>query len=80
MLAAYRISHLFRLLDMSDAVFNVTGVAGLADLPCYELHFGQARVVVSPYGAHVLSYQPTPGQELLWLSPKAVWQQLDRSG
>lgn len=60
---------------MSDAVFNVTGVAGLADLPCDELHFGQARVVVSPYGAHVLSYQPTPGQELLWLSPKAVWQQ-----
>lgn len=60
---------------MSDAVFNLTGIAGLVDLPCNELHFGQARVVVSPYGAHVLSYQPTPGQELLWLSPKAVWQQ-----
>lgn len=75
MLGAYRTSHLFRLLDMSDAVFNVTGIAGLADLPYDELHFGQARVVVSPYGAHVLSYQPIPGQELLWLSPKAVWQQ-----
>ncbi len=60
---------------MSDAVLNITGIAGLADLPCYELHFGAARVVVSAYGAHVLSYQPTPGQELLWLSPKAVWQQ-----
>ncbi len=60
---------------MSDNKFNVTGIAGLADLPCDVLQFGQARVVVSPYGAHVLSYQPAPGQELLWISPKAVWHQ-----
>lgn len=60
---------------MSDTVYPFSAIAGLADLPCYLLQFGEARVVVSGYGAHVLSYQTEPGQELLWVSPRAVWQQ-----
>ncbi|GHG71559.1 D-hexose-6-phosphate mutarotase [Alishewanella longhuensis] len=56
-------------------VTAITGFAHLHDLPCYLLSFGEAKVVVSSYGAQVLSYQPKPDQELLWLSPLAVWQQ-----
>ena len=60
---------------MSDVIFNATAIAGLADLPCYRLQYRDASVIVSSYGAHVLSYQPQPTQEVLWVSPKAVWQQ-----
>lgn len=60
---------------MSDVIFHATAIAGLADLPCYKLQFRDASVIVSSYGAHVLSYQPQPMQEVLWVSPKAVWQQ-----
>lgn len=52
-----------------------TGFAHLTDLPCLKLVCGQASAVISLYGAQLLSYQPAPGKELLWLSPKAVWQQ-----
>lgn len=56
-------------------ITEITGFAHLQDLPCYLLSFGEATAVVSRYGGQVLSYQPSPGQELLWLSPLAVWQQ-----
>lgn len=56
-------------------VTEITGFAHLDDLPCYLLSFGEATAVVSRYGGQVLSYQPKPGQELLWVSPLAVWQQ-----
>ena len=52
-----------------------TGFAHLTDLPCLKLVCGEASAVISLYGAQLLSYQPAPGRELLWLSPKAVWQQ-----
>lgn len=52
-----------------------TGFAHLTDLPCLKLVCGQASAVISLYGAQLLSYQSAPGRELLWLSPKAVWQQ-----
>lgn len=65
-----------------SGITEITGFAHLADLPCYQLQFADASVVVSAYGAQVLSYQPKPGQELLWLSPLAVWhnQQPIRGG
>lgn len=49
------------------------GYGHLADLPCLTLITGKARAVVSLYGGQVLSYQPQPEQELLWLSPAAGW-------
>lgn len=58
-----------------SAVTAITGFAHLTDLPCYQLRYLDATVVVSAYGAQVLSYQPKPEQELLWLSPTASWQQ-----
>ena len=45
----------------------------LLDLPCWEITVGESRVVVSSYGAHVLSYQ-VGTQPILWLSDTAVWQ------
>jgi glucose-6-phosphate 1-epimerase len=50
-----------------------TGFAHLSDLPCLKLQYGSATAVISLYGAQVLSYQPAPEQEILWLSPKAQW-------
>lgn len=58
-----------------SGITKITGFAHLHDLPCYQLQFADASVVVSAYGGQVLSYQPSPGQELLWLSPLAVWHQ-----
>lgn len=60
---------------ITAAITEITGFAHLQDLPCYQLSFGEATAVVSRYGGQVLSYQPSPGQELLWLSPLAAWQQ-----
>lgn len=57
-----------------ENISTLTGFAQLNDLPCLKLQYGKACVVVSLYGGQVLSYQPTPGQELLWLSDKAQWQ------
>lgn len=56
------------------AISLQTGFAHLMDLPCIELQYDQARAVISLYGAQVLSYQPQPEKEVLWLSPKAQWQ------
>lgn len=56
-------------------IITQTGFAQLTDLPCLKLVCGQSSAVISLYGAQLLSYQPAPGRELLWLSPKAVWQQ-----
>lgn len=50
-------------------------IPGLVDLPCYQLRFQNAAITVSLYGAQVLSYQPSPDQELLWVSSLARWQQ-----
>ncbi len=58
-----------------SAITAQTGFAHLEDLPCYKLTFGEASAVVSLYGGQVLSYQPKPAQEHLWLSPLARWQQ-----
>lgn len=47
-------------------------------LPCVELQTPDgARAVVSPFGAHVLSWQPAGGDERLFVSPRAL---LDGSG
>lgn len=58
---------------MKTSVSQQTGFAHLTDLPCITLQYGSASAVISFYGAQVLSYQPEPGKELLWLSPKAQW-------
>lgn len=50
----------------------LNGYQSLIDLPCWELTLNNQQVVVSQYGAHVLSYQ-VDGTDLLWLSPTAVW-------
>lgn len=58
-----------------SGITKITGFAHLHDLPCYQLQFADASAIVSVYGGQVLSYQPKPGQELLWLSPLAIWHQ-----
>ena len=58
-----------------SAASTQLGFAHLTDLPCYRLQFQQASLVVSLYGGHLLSYQPQPEQETLWLSPLASWHQ-----
>ena len=52
----------------------VTGFKHLTTLPCIKLQFGTASAVVSLYGAQVLSYTPNGNDDVLWLSPKAQWQ------
>lgn len=42
------------------------------ELPLIELESAASRAVISLYGAHVLSFQPTGKSDLLWLSPQAV--------
>ncbi|MDX1537987.1 D-hexose-6-phosphate mutarotase [Arsukibacterium sp.] len=54
-------------------ITTITGFGQLGDLPCLKLQCGQASAVVSLYGGQVLSYQPTAGNEVLWLSDKAQW-------
>lgn len=54
-------------------IISQIGFAQLSDLPCLKMHSGEASAVVSLYGGQVLSYQPTAGNELLWLSDKAQW-------
>lgn len=58
----------------NNSIQQLSGFGSLADLPCYQLNANGATVVVSAYGAHVLSYQNATGRELLWLSDKAKWQ------
>ncbi|KKO46654.1 hypothetical protein WG68_05050 [Arsukibacterium ikkense] len=58
---------------MQTEITTQTGFAQLSDLPCLKLQFAEASAVVSLYGGQVLSYQPVPGQELLWVSSKAQW-------
>lgn len=58
----------------SNAITAQSGFAHLQDLPCYVLTCGQAKAVISSYGAHLLSYQPKAGTEVIYLSPEAVWQ------
>ena len=58
---------------MTEAITLVTGFAHLTDLPCISLRYGNATAVISLYGAQLLSYQPSPEHEVLWLSPKASW-------
>ncbi|WP_240223880.1 D-hexose-6-phosphate mutarotase [Rheinheimera hassiensis] len=55
------------------AITLQTGFGHLTDLPCIRLQFGEAAAVISLYGAQVLSYQPIPGKDILWLSPLAQW-------
>lgn len=57
-----------------NSIQQLSGFGPLAGLPCYQLSANGARVVVSAYGAHVLSYQNAAGRELLWLSETAKWQ------
>lgn len=52
----------------------VTGFKHLTGLPCINLQFGTASAVVSLYGGQVLSYTPSDSDDVLWLSPKAQWQ------
>ncbi|MCC5825261.1 D-hexose-6-phosphate mutarotase [Alkalimonas sp.] len=60
---------------MPSSIRQQSGFAHLDELPCWQLRFGEASAVITSYGAQVLSYQPSPGDELLWLSPQANWQQ-----
>ncbi|MBV2129734.1 D-hexose-6-phosphate mutarotase [Arsukibacterium indicum] len=56
-----------------QSISTITGFGQLGDLPCLKLQCGQARAVISLYGGQLLSYQPTAGNEVLWLSDKAQW-------
>ena len=58
----------------NNSIQQLSGFGSLAGLPCYQLNANGATVVVSAYGAHVLSYQNAAGRELLWLSQQAKWQ------
>lgn len=58
----------------SNAITQQSGFSHLEELPCYVLTCGQAKAVISSYGAHLLSYQPKAKVEVLYLSPEAVWQ------
>ena len=58
---------------LQTSISQQTGFGHLTDLPCIKLQYGNASAVVSLYGGQVLSYQPAPGRELLWLSPLASW-------
>lgn len=58
----------------TNCITERSGFAHLHNLPCYELQCGDATAVISPYGAHLLSYQPKHGIEVIYLSPEAVWQ------
>lgn len=58
---------------LHSAINLQTGFGHLTDLPCIKLQFGDASAVISLYGAQVLSYQPIPGKDILWLSPLAQW-------
>ncbi|WP_127022686.1 D-hexose-6-phosphate mutarotase [Rheinheimera mangrovi] len=58
----------------SNAITQLSGFAHLEDLPCFVLTCGQATAVISSYGAHLLSYKPTAEVEVIYLSPKAAWQ------
>jgi len=61
-------------MALSHSITPVLGFAHLTDLPCYQLVCGEASAVISPYGAHLLSYQPKNGVEVLYLSPETQWQ------
>ncbi|MCA1931115.1 D-hexose-6-phosphate mutarotase [Rheinheimera sp.] len=58
----------------SNSISEQSGFAHLTDLPCYVLRCGEASAVISSYGAHLLSYQPTATVDVIYLSPQAVWQ------
>ncbi|MCT6700693.1 D-hexose-6-phosphate mutarotase [Rheinheimera sp. 4Y26] len=58
----------------NNSIVQRSGFGSLTDLPCFELHYQGATVVVAPYGAQVLSYQNAKGRELFWLSKTALWQ------
>lgn len=58
----------------SNSISEQSGFAHLTDLPCYVLRCGEASAVISSYGAHLLSYQPTTNVDVIYLSPQAVWQ------
>jgi glucose-6-phosphate 1-epimerase len=58
---------------LPQAIVLQTGFGHLTDLPCIRLQHGTASAVISLYGAQLMSYQPVPEQELLWLSPLAQW-------
>ncbi|MAD75866.1 MAG: D-hexose-6-phosphate mutarotase [Rheinheimera sp.] len=60
-------------MTIQPSVSQHTGFAQLTDLPCLTLQCANATAVLSLYGGQVLSYQPTAGNELLWLSAKAQW-------
>lgn len=69
---------------MTTSITQIAGFSGLTDLPCWQLSYHGAVVIVSSYGAHVLHYQPAGqaptltaqvAQPILWLSPLAQWQQ-----
>jgi glucose-6-phosphate 1-epimerase len=58
---------------MTATITAITGFGHLTDLPCLRLEYARATAVISLYGGQVLSYQPQPEQELLWLSTQATW-------
>jgi glucose-6-phosphate 1-epimerase len=57
-----------------NSITAQSGFSHLDDLPCYVLSCGQAKAVISSYGAHLLSYQPKAGTEVMYLSPEAEWR------
>ncbi len=40
--------------------------------PCWRLAVQQGTALVAQHGGQVLSWLPTGGKEVLWLSPKAL--------
>lgn len=57
-----------------NSIVQLSGFGALSGLACYQLTANGANVIVSAYGAHVLSYQNAAGREVLWLSQQAKWQ------
>lgn len=47
--------------------------AGLGDIPLIEIQNAQANATISLQGAHVLSWKPGNGDEVIWLSDDATF-------
>lgn len=48
--------------------------SGEAGLPMLVIDNALGRAIVSPHGAHLMSFQPAGGSEMLWLSPLTAFK------
>lgn len=61
-------------LQLSDTVSLFPARTHHAALPVLKVRNDQCEAVISIQGAQLLTFQPTRGKPLLWLSPKAIFQ------